>query len=76
MDLFRYTHAYRVDALTGEERFERVALPYAGGVAEQPVKTMEALDELERVATTLLTERSKDRELRRKAAERESNRRA
>lgn len=50
----------RVDAFTGSAWFERVALPFAGGVYEQPAREMEALAVLESVATEVLHEQMKE----------------
>lgn len=41
----------------GGLQFERVALPYAGGVYEQPAREMDALALLENVANAVLNER-------------------
>ena len=42
-------------------RLERIALPYSGGVFEQPARDMEALAVLESVAHTVMDERMKER---------------
>ncbi len=59
--MFGHTHELRADGLTGSLRFERVALPVAGGVADQPDKTMQALAVLESVALAVMHERAKER---------------
>ena len=50
-----------MDGFTGAMHFERVALPAAGGVSDQPARTMEALDVLESVALAVMHERAKER---------------
>ena len=59
--MFGHTHELRADGLTGSLRFERVALPVAGGITEQPAKTMQALAVLESVALAVMSEQAKER---------------
>ena len=51
----------RVDGLSGVVRFERVCLPLAGGLYEQPARDMEALEVLEATATVVAYEQMKER---------------
>lgn len=49
--LAAFDACYRVGVVgSGLLRYERIALPEAGGVLEQPAMVMEALDEMERIA--------------------------
>lgn len=68
LELFRQTHRLRVDGLSGSVRYERIALPRAGGVYDQPAQEMEALEVLEATATAVLHEQMAER---RKRAKRE-----
>ena len=56
--------------MTGSVRFKRVSLPVAGGVAEQPAKTMQALAVLESVALAVMHEQAKERRSKEKSKRR------
>jgi hypothetical protein len=56
----------RVDGLSGVVRFERVCLPHAGGLYDQPARDMEALEVLEATAMTVAYEQMKERRARAK----------
>jgi hypothetical protein len=56
----------RVDGMSGYVHFERVALPVAGGVYDQPARDMEALEVLEGVANTVAYEQAEERRSRAK----------
>lgn len=56
----------RVDGLSGYARYERVALPSAGGLYDQPARDMEALDVLEATANAVLWEQAQERRTRAK----------
>lgn len=55
-----------MDGLSGYVRFERVCLPHAGGVCDQPARDMEALGVLEATANTVLAEQAQERRARAK----------
>lgn len=57
LDLYRSCYAIRAAGFT--VRYERVALPCAGGAAEQPAKEMVALEVIDRVMNELLVEHLK-----------------
>jgi len=66
IDIFHQTHQVRVDGLSGYVRFERTALPVAGGLYDQPARDMEALSVLEAVAAAVIDEQTKERRAREK----------
>lgn len=55
-----------MDGLSGVVRFERVALPRAGGLYDQPARDMEALEVLEATANAVVAEQAKERRARAK----------
>ncbi|MCK5642357.1 MAG: hypothetical protein KAJ19_16235, partial [Gammaproteobacteria bacterium] len=56
IDLFAHTHRVKSDGWTGAVNVERVALPAAGGIADQPARTLQALDVLEQTTVTIIKE--------------------
>lgn len=56
LGLFALTHELR-SAGPGVVRYERVALPVAGGVADQPARTLEALNVIRHAWNGYIAER-------------------
>lgn len=67
IELFHQTHQVRIEGLSGYVRYERTALPVAGGLYDQPARDMEALEVLEATANAVVAEQAKERRAREKA---------